>query len=103
MFMHAYKHFYGAGSGVRTVLDFQLFVKKYGNGLDRTYIEKEMKKAAADSKEARSGESLERFEALLFEKSEEWFGYSEIEIDETTVKILADGVYGRRENVWKQN
>lgn len=103
LLMHAYKHFYGAGSGVRTVLDFQLFVKKYGNGLDRTYIEKEMKKAAADSKEARSGESLERFEALLFEKSEEWFGNSEIEIDKTTVKILADGVYGRRENVWKQN
>lgn len=103
MLMHAYKHFYGAGSGVRTVLDFQLFVKKYGNGLDRTYIEKEMKKAAADSKEARTGESLEKFEALLFEKSEEWFGNSEIEIDETTVKILADGVYGRRENVWKQN
>ena len=62
-----------------------------------------MKKASASSNEARMSESLERFEALLFEKSEEWFGNREIKIDEMTVKILADGVYGRRENVWKQN
>lgn len=30
MLMHGYKHFSGAGSGVRTVLDFYLFLKAYG-------------------------------------------------------------------------
>lgn len=104
MLMHAYKHFYNAGSGVRTVLDFRLFTEKYGSRLDRAYIEKEIRKAnAAALKEGRRSESLENFEALLLKKTEEWFGKEEIEIDETTIKIISDGVYGKKENIWKQN
>ena len=57
MLMHGYKHFSGAGSGVRTVLDFYLFLKAYGDTLNREYIDGEI--AAADAlAEKRGAENI---------------------------------------------
>ncbi len=45
LLIHGYKHFSGAGSGVRTVLDFWLYLKRYGKELDREYIAAELSRA----------------------------------------------------------
>ena len=45
LLIHGHKHFSGAGSGVRTVLDFWLYLKRYGKELDRKYIAAELSRA----------------------------------------------------------
>ena len=45
LLIHGHKHFSGAGSGVRTILDFWLYLKRYGKELDRKYIAAELSRA----------------------------------------------------------
>lgn len=101
MLMHGYKHFSGAGSGVRTMLDFYLFLKAYGDTLNREYIDGEI--AAADAlaeKRGAEGAPLKNFEATLFRKIGLWFEGESAVLDETGLEILSDGVYGRAEKRW---
>lgn len=101
MLMHGYKHFSGAGSGVRTVLDFYLFLKAYGDTLNREYIDGEI--AAADAlaeKRGAEGAPLKNFEATLFREIGLWFEGESAVLDETGLEILSDGVYGRAEKRW---
>lgn len=44
LFVHAAKHFQYAGYGLRGLMDFALFVEKYGNELDWDYIWQELEK-----------------------------------------------------------
>ena len=39
MIAHLYKHFIGGGTGVRSVCDVELFLRKYGETLDTDYID----------------------------------------------------------------
>lgn len=42
MLVHDYKHFFGAGSGARTVADFYVFLKAYGDLLDKKWLAEEI-------------------------------------------------------------
>lgn len=44
MVAHEYKHFSNRGTGIRSVFDCFVYLKKYGDKLDFTYIEDECKK-----------------------------------------------------------
>ena len=44
MTAHEYKHYQGNGTGLRSVLDVYVFMKKFGDTLDMNYIESELAK-----------------------------------------------------------
>lgn len=99
--IHAYKHFQGAGGGVRTIADFYLFRKKYAESMDRTYIENELRKAeSAAARKGEAPESLSRFEQKLSDISGRWFGKKVI-VNEEDFALFTDGVYGKIENLWE--
>lgn len=126
LLIHGHKHFSGAGSGVRTVLDFWLYLKRYGKELDRKYIAAELSRAqeiarfsapsfekgANDSRTAVSEISLgsaaetesplEEFEKTLEREISLWFSAENPTLDETGVALLSDGVYGRIEKLWER-
>lgn len=54
LLIHGHKHFSGAGSGVRTVLDFWLYLKRYGKELDRKYIAAELSRAQEIARQSAS-------------------------------------------------
>lgn len=99
LLIHGLKHFSGAGGGVRTVADFALFLERYGAGLDRSLIDREI--AAADEIGASAGseESVAAFEEEMIRQVGLWFGENDVQTDETGLSILSNGVYGRRENL----
>lgn len=121
MLIHSAKHFTGCGSGVRTVLDFYLFLKKYGSKLNREYIALEIQKAdkykSLKEPKGVSGcgssssiwdrsedeELIINFEKTILRVAEGWFGSDNIIIDETGLVLASDGVYGSSENIWKRN
>lgn len=41
---HLYKHYKQSGTGLRSLLDVYVFNKKFGKGIDRLYLNKELKK-----------------------------------------------------------
>ena len=59
LLIHGHKHFSGAGSGVRTVLDFWLYLKRYGKELDRKYIAAERSRAQEMGRESASPHAQE--------------------------------------------
>lgn len=44
MIAHMAKHFYAMGCGIRNLVDVYIYLEKYGKELDRTYLNKELKK-----------------------------------------------------------
>lgn len=44
MIAHEYSHFYGGGTGVRSLTDTYVFLRKFGNSLDWKYIRSELEK-----------------------------------------------------------
>ncbi len=59
LLIHGHKHFSGAGSGVRTVLDFWLYLKRYGKELDRKYIAAELSRAQEIARQSASPHAQE--------------------------------------------
>lgn len=103
LLIHAWKHFHGAGCGARTIADFSLFLGRYKDELNREYISGEIEKAdALAQKNGQKKESLAGFEKFLFAKTEQWFYSESIGLDDSDERLLLSGVYGRRENVWRQ-
>lgn len=103
LLLHAYKHFNNAGSGVRTVVDFHLFLRRYRSDLDRTYIAAELDKLDKLRKKNKADmQSLFEFEDILSTLIKEWFNSDEILIDDISLKILSDGVYGDLKNSWQK-
>ena len=92
LFVHAAKHFQYAGYGLRGMMDFVVFIEKYQNELDWSYIWSELEKMG-----------LSVFARVLLMLCKEWFG---LEINFETIKIqeesyekmkeiiFAGGVYG---------
>lgn len=100
MTAHEYKHYYGGGTGLRSVLDTYMFMKKFGDTLDMKYIEGELEKlgiaefehesrklamnlfgrAAPTGKNGRAANSLNEEERSMFEY------------------IVFSGTYGNKEN-----
>ena len=86
---HLYKHFSGGGSGIRNVMDIYVFLRQYGESLDRMYLQKELNKIG-----------LDEFRQTMERLAEQWFGDNgqkisavEEEIEET---IFTSGAYGMR-------
>ncbi len=98
LLIHALKHFSEQGSGARTIVDFALFSEKYAGELDRTIVDREIAAADAVGASADGEESLAEFESTVKEQIGLWFGQETVRTDDASLKILSDGVYGKKEN-----
>ncbi len=85
MIAHEYKHFTGSGTGLRSLLDIYVFLKKHSDTLDFSYIETEIRKLGIDSFEQRNRNLALRLfnNDPLPEEEEEMLEY-----------IILSGVYG---------
>ena len=85
MIAHEYKHFSGGGTGLRSLLDTYVYVKKRGDSLDWEYIAGELETLALTDFERRNRElSLRLFEGeAMSEEDSEMLDY-----------ILDSGTYG---------
>lgn len=92
---HEYKHYSGGGTGLRSLVDCYLLLKKYGKTLDREYVEGELAKLG-----------LLDFEKLIRSLSLKLFdGAKHLELtaeeEKTLNYILLSGVYGNHDNLVK--
>lgn len=81
---HLYKHYSKGGAGIRSVLDTYIYLKKYGDVLDRDYLEKEFEKMGIL-------DFVLNYEQLSFN----WFEKGQVE-DDQSLYILSSGVFGTR-------
>ncbi len=93
MTAHEHKHYEHEGTGLRSVLDTYVFMKKFSDTLDMKYIERELKKIG-----------LLDFERDSRKLAEEIFGHCEItdKNREMLEYILFSGTYGNFDNVVKR-
>ena len=94
MISHMAKHFYKMGCGIRNLLDIYIYLTKYGEELDRKYLECELKKLGLL-------DFTKHMEALAFvwmdnkkctEFQQQLFDY-----------MLDSGIYGKDENgIWNK-
>lgn len=86
---HFTKHYANAGIGVRPVLDIWIFLDKFKDKLDWSYIDSELDKM-----------QMKPFAYNVFKLSEVWFGGRETDktMDDMTGYILFSGMYGTTSN-----
>lgn len=102
MLLHAYKHFRGAGSGVRTILDFCLFRKKHPDIPDKNYVAEELQKLEKlGAAQGEAPDALRAFAQSVSDMETRWF-QGEISLSDGDLPVFADGVYGKVENIWTQ-
>lgn len=91
---HIIKHFKCKGTGIRSVMDHWLYIKKYEDILDWEYINRSLKEL-----------EIYEFHKNLFSLGEVWFDNKESnELMERLGKyILSSGIYGNMENYGKNN
>ena len=89
MIAHEYKHYSGGGTGLRSVLDTYVYLKKKGDALDWTYISGELDKVG-----------IAEFEAQNHSLALHLFGGEKLtEQDEKMLEyILSSGTYGTVQN-----
>ena len=82
---HMAKHFKNGGFGLRGIADLYLFRKRYENELDKDKL----------SRMLRDG-GLEKFDSVLRELSDVWFGMSEMtdELSELADYVMGSGAFG---------
>lgn len=82
---HFAKHYRTAGVGVRPVIDIWLYLKKFRNKLDWSYIDKELDKL-----------EMKEFAYNLFKLSDYWFegANAEKKIADMSSYVLTSGIYG---------
>lgn len=91
--VHFHKHYNIAGSGIRSLLDIYVFLDKFREMLDRSYIEQELRKLG-----------LYDFCIEMEELSHYWFSefnkstdFSSKKLEELQLDIFLSGVFGSRE------
>lgn len=86
---HEYKHYNGGGTGLRSVLDTYVILKKYGNELDTDYIKSETEKLG-----------IGEFEGQLKSLAVHLFGGIELtEIEQEMFEYITfSGTYGNIKN-----
>lgn len=95
---HAYKHYAGSGTGLRTLLDFYVYLSAKEQTLDFAYIEKECKVLGIDTFERQSRELCKKVfakDALIGEDALKQ-SLSEEEM-EMLLYYLTSGAYGTLE------
>ena len=100
--LHAAKHYFSYGSGVRTFLDMHIFLSHYQSELDFSYIEKELAKADELAKQNGADYSIVEFEKSARELANDWFNGDEVYLSETALCVISGGVYGVLERGWKR-
>ena len=90
MTAHAFKHFRSAGTGIRTLIDYNLYLKEKEERLDWSYIHQECKKLGTDDFERK----MRTLSKHAFERN------MQLSDDEkkTLRFILFSGTYGTRRN-----
>lgn len=83
---HGAKHYYNRGTGIRTVLDVHMFLRRYEHELDQSYLGSRL-----------SNDRLREFRMQIESLAANWFGDAE-ELDscaeEMAYYILSGAVYG---------
>lgn len=88
MIAHAEKHFANSGCGIRVLIDIYLFLKEYGEQLDKKYIDDELRKI-----------NLYSFNKKIVNVSSEIFSGELSNENKTIVDyMLSSGIYGNIEN-----
>ena len=89
MLVHFAKHYYGSGSGIRSVMDIYVFLQKHRDDLDETYLNTELEKL-----------KLKDFRREAEDLAAVWFEGAEPAVEsEMAGYVLESGVYGIREHV----
>ncbi len=105
MIAHGYKHYCSQGCGIRTVVDYLLYEKRYGEELDREEISARFDEA--DAIAVQHGEEREHglkyFENLLKTLCVQWFEGDAPEIDEIGLYFISSGAFGSMEHRWDKN
>ena len=93
MIVHAYKHYITCGTGLRSLLDVYVYLRKHGETLDRTYIDGELGKLR-----------LQSFEQQISELSGKVFACQPLTEDEQRLLafLASSNVHGTQENLMAQ-
>lgn len=94
MVAHMAKHFYETGCGIRNLVDIFVYLEKYKQILDRSYLDQELEKCG-----------LYKFTHNMEELSYTWLQRRESNafLDDLFEYMLSCGVYGKDENgIWNQ-
>ncbi len=87
--LHAAKHYFAGGCGIRRVLDMYYLDVNYRDKIDREYVSAVLEKAGAC-----------QFEEEFLALAAAWFGAGNESVDLTTMEqyVLDAGLHGKREN-----
>ncbi|MGN0634347.1 MAG: nucleotidyltransferase family protein [Oscillospiraceae bacterium] len=88
MTAHLYKHYRHGGTGIRSIMDIHVFLKKRGESLDRGYINDGLEKMG-----------LSEFERDARRLADMWFGGKSCGgLEKMSEFVLSSGTYGSSEN-----
>lgn len=87
--LHAAKHYFAGGCGIRRVLDMYYLDANYGDVIDRNHVNAVLEKAG-----------VERFAQEFSDLARAWFGTGDGSAGVTAMEqyILGSGLHGKREN-----
>lgn len=97
---HAFKHYKGCGTGIRSLLDFYVYLKKMESEMDFSYVEKECDKLGISEFENKSrklchkvfGKQTEVINTILSKEESQMLHY-----------YMSSGVYGTNERMIENN
>lgn len=99
---HAYKHYSGGGTGLRTLLDFYVYLKAKDADLDFAYIKKECEVLGIAEFEQQNRSLCKKvFDAAELPKMEDWEQSMSVEEKDMLLYYLTSGTYGTRERNWE--
>lgn len=89
MIVHLAKHFYGSGTGIRSIVDVYIFLKQHKKDLSYQYLLNELKSLC-----------LDEFCIKIENLAEKWFGSEKVRVESLDMEnyILSSGVYGTTRN-----
>lgn len=92
MIAHMAKHFYAKGCGIRNLVDIYVYLKKYGDTMDKAYLEQELDKCGI----LQFSKHMEKLAFMWLEAGEFDSFYEEL-----FEYMLDCGIYGKDENgIW---
>ena len=95
MTIHAWKHYMSAGTGIRTLLDYHVYLQKRSSSMDWTYIEQELQRIDILAFEQQLRNTVQH----IFLKSD----VLSVEDKELIENMLFSGTYGTYENMIRKN